>query len=91
MSLIKVLIDGPSSGVRRQEISIKRLSLTDFKLDVANGVKNTVLAKAIADFKLQDKWNNSSWAKKISKQAKRATLSDFDRFKVMTLKQKVKF
>ena len=39
----KVLIDGPTTNVRRQEISIRRLSLTDFTVQVARGVKRAEL------------------------------------------------
>ena len=50
-----MLISGPKSGVRRQEISIKRLQLTDFKLDIHRGIHKEALTKAIDDFKLDDK------------------------------------
>ena len=39
INTVKVLIDGPTTNVRRQEISIRRLSLTDFKVDVLRGAK----------------------------------------------------
>ncbi len=84
----RILVDGPTTGVRRQEISLKRISLTDLKLDVTKGVKKAALKKAITDFGLDKKWGESSWARKLQKRAKRASLTDFDRFKVMQLKQK---
>ena len=84
----RILVDGPTTGVRRQEISLKRISLTDLKLDVTQGVKKAALKKAITDFGLDKKWGESSWARKLQKRAKRASLTDFDRFKVMQLKQK---
>jgi large subunit ribosomal protein L14e len=34
-----------------------------------------------------NKWESTSWAKKISAKAKRATLNDFDRFKVMVARK----
>ena len=37
-----------------------------------------------------ENWEKTSWAKKLSARKKRATLSDFDRFKLKCLKQKVK-
>ena len=39
INTVKLLIDGPTTNVRRQEISIRRLSLTDFKVDVLRGAK----------------------------------------------------
>jgi large subunit ribosomal protein L14e len=34
-----------------------------------------------------DTWNATPWAKKLAVKAKRASLSDFDRFKVMVAKK----
>jgi large subunit ribosomal protein L14e len=84
----RVLIDGPNSGVRRQEISLKRLSLTDLKLDVVRGVKREALKKAIQAFDLEKKWGETSWARKLHQRERRAQLTDFDRFKVKVLKQR---
>ena len=84
----RILVDGPTTGVKRQEISLKRISLTELKLEVTKGVKRAALKKAITDFGLDKKWGESSWARKLQKRAKRASLTDFDRFKVKVLKQK---
>ncbi len=84
----KLLVSGPTTGVRRQEISLNRVSLTDFKLDVVRGVKEAQLKQAIESFGLDKKWGESSWARKIHRSTRRAQLTDFDRFKVKTLKQK---
>ena len=86
----RVLVDGPTTGVKRQEISLRRVSLTDFKLDVPRAVKNTELKSAIEKFDLVKKWENTPFAKKIQRAQIRSRLSDFDRFKVMVLKKKVK-
>ena len=43
--------------------------------------------KAAAEYKLQEKWDETSFAKKFSMRAKRAGLNDFDRFKVMISKK----
>jgi large subunit ribosomal protein L14e len=84
----KVLIAGPTTGVKRQEISLKRISLTDLKMTVSRGVKREALKKAITEFGLEKKWGETSWAKKLQKRTRRAELTDFERFKVMQLKQK---
>jgi large subunit ribosomal protein L14e len=85
----RVLVDGPTTGVRRQEISINRIQLTEFVLTVQRGVKRQALKKAIEDFGLDKKWAESSNGKRINLRAKRRALSDFDRFKVKVLKQRV--
>jgi large subunit ribosomal protein L14e len=59
-------------------------------LDIPRGVKKIALKKAITDFGLEKKFAESSWGKKLQRRARRANLTDFDRFKVMTLKQKVR-
>lgn len=89
ISTAKVLIDGPTSGVSRQEFSLRRLSLTDFKIDIVKGVKREALKKAITTFDLQKKWDATSWARKLQKRQRRTELTDFERFKVKVLKQRV--
>ena len=74
--------------MRRQEISLRRLTLTDFKLDIKRGIHKEALVKAITDYKLDDKFKESEKKKKIERRQKRANLTDFDRFKVMRLRQK---
>ena len=88
LNTTRVLIHGPKEGVRRQEISLKRLSLTDYKLDIHRGIHKDALIKAIDDYKLDDKFKESSYSKKVAKRQLRAKLTDFDRFKVMRLRQK---
>ena len=88
LNTTRVLIHGPKEGVRRQEISLKRLTLTNFKLDIKRGIHKDNLVKAIEDFKLDEKFKETPEAKKIAKRKLRANLTDFDRFKVMRLRQK---
>jgi len=85
----RVLVDGPTTAVKRQEISLRRVSLTDFKMDVARGVNRAELKSAVEKFDLIKKWENTPFAKKIHRCQVRARLTDFDRFKVMVLKKKV--
>ena len=87
LNTTRVLIHGPKEGVRRQEISLKRLTLTDFKLDIKRGIHEDNLVKAIEEYKLDDKFKESNYAKKVEKRKLRANLTDFDRFKVMRLRQ----
>ena len=71
LNTIRVLIHGPKEGVRRQEISLKRLSLTDFKLDIKRGIHKDDLVKAIDNYKLDDKFKESYYAKKIERKKKK--------------------
>ena len=85
----RVLIDGPTTGVRRQEMSLRRLSMTDFVLDITKSLKSISLKKAVEDFGLIKKWEATSYGKKLIRASTRAKLTDFDRFKVMVLRKKV--
>ncbi|ACI65760.1 predicted protein [Phaeodactylum tricornutum CCAP 1055/1] len=85
----KCLIDGPESitGVTRQVISYKRLALTDLKVDIQRNARQKSLLKAWTEADTMNKWESSSWAKKLTARKTRAGLSDFDRFKVMVAKK----
>ena len=88
LTTTKVLIQGLKGGVKRQELSLRRVTLTDYKLDIKRGAKQAEVYKAIDDFKLEDKFKTSTYYKKNEIRQKRANLTDFDRFKVMRLRQK---
>jgi len=85
----KCLIDGPTeiTGVVRQVISYTRIALTDLKVNIQRNARAKTLKAAWAEADIQNKWDGSSWAKKLATKKKRASLSDFDRFKVMVAKK----
>ena len=62
--------------------------LTNFKLEIKRGIHKDALVKAIDDFKLDEKIKETPYAKKMERRQKRANLTDFDRYKVMILRQK---
>lgn len=78
-------MDGPFSvtGVNRQVIPFKRLALTDIVVDVPRQAREKTLKKALAAGSIVEKWNSTTWAKKIANKKTRAALGDFDRFKLM--------
>ena len=88
LTTTKVLIQGLKGGVRRQELSLRRVTLTDDKIDIKRGAKREEVLKAIESYKLEEKFKKSIFAKKAELRQKRANLTDFDRFKVMRLRQK---
>ena len=88
LTTTKVLIQGLKGGIKRQEISLRRVTLTDYKLDIKRGAKEAEVFKAIDDYKLEDKFKTSNIYKKNELRKTRANLTDFDRFKVMRLRQK---
>ena len=84
----RALIDGPTSGVKRQAINFRHLSLTDFKVKIQNSANPKTVQKAFSDAEIAKKWGETAWAKKLAARLKRASLSDFDRFVVKVNKKK---
>jgi large subunit ribosomal protein L14e len=87
-----VLIDGPQkiTGVHRQTILLKRVSLTDFvvaKLPRNSTQKN--LVKGWTEQGIKGKWDATAWAKKLAAKKARAEFGDFDRFKLYKAKQEL--
>ncbi|KAK8966958.1 hypothetical protein KSP40_PGU021394 [Platanthera guangdongensis] len=82
----RALIDAPD--MVRGQINFKRLSLTDFKIDIPRIPKKSKLIAALDAADVKNKWEKSSWGRKLIVQKKRASLNDFDRFKVMLAKIK---
>lgn len=86
----KVVVDGPGLGVSRQVISTRRLELTKFRLPAyAKGTPQQALAKSIADFGLQRRFDAVGVGKRIAKQTRREALTDFERFRVHVLKRQL--
>ena len=85
----KCLVDGPEeiTGVSRQVISYKRVALTDVTVNIQRNARAKTLKAAWKAGDTLAKWQGSSWAKKLESKKKRASLSDFDRFKVMVAKK----
>ena len=80
----RVLVDGPTTRFPRVLYPVKRLALTSLVVPgVLKGARTGTLKKAADAFKLKEKWEATSFAKKTDARAKRANLNDFDRFKVM--------
>lgn len=89
-----MLVEGPSEkpelAVPRHAAPLSALSLTGIVIDkLPNGAKAGALKKQWAASGIDEKWYNSSYAKKLDKQARRKQLSDFERFKVMRLRKQV--
>ena len=70
-------------------MNFKRLSLTDIKIDINRVPRKKSLIEAMEKADVKNKWENSSWGRKLIVQKRRAALNDFDRFKLMLAKIKV--
>lgn len=82
----RVLVDAPD--MIRCQMNLKRLSLTDIKIDITKVPKKKTLIEAMEAADVKNKWENSSWGRKLIVQRRRAALNDFDRFKIMLAKIK---
>ncbi|KAL3285066.1 hypothetical protein HHI36_019190 [Cryptolaemus montrouzieri] len=78
----RVLVDGPNSNVPRGQIRLNQLHLTKFRIKFPFTASTRVVRKAWNDAKVDEKWSESVWAKKVAAKDKRIQLSDFDRFKL---------
>mmetsp|Transcript_13339 Transcript_13339/g.17478 ORF Transcript_13339/g.17478 Transcript_13339/m.17478 type:complete len:134 (+) Transcript_13339:67-468(+) len=86
----KCLVEGPAdiTGVHRTVVSFSRIALTDLTVKIQRGARAKTLKKAWEEADTLNKWESSSWAKKLAAKKKRANLNDFDRFKVMVARKK---
>ena len=64
-SSYQALIDGPCSGVARRQISFKYLHLTDYVIKIGNSARKASVMKAWAKAEITQKWEASTWCKKI--------------------------
>ncbi|KAI8426319.1 hypothetical protein MSG28_005189 [Choristoneura fumiferana] len=84
----RALVDGPGSGVARQQIRLNQLHLTKFRLSYPFTAPTRVVRKAWTDAKLNEKWAASLWAQKLANKEKRAQMTDYDRFQLSSARVK---
>ncbi|ESQ50524.1 hypothetical protein EUTSA_v10022865mg [Eutrema salsugineum] len=82
----RALVDAPD--MERIQMNLKRLSLTDIVIDINRVPKKKNLIEAMEKADVKNKWEKSSWGRKLIVQKRRAALNDFDRFKIMLAKIK---
>ncbi|MCJ1335689.1 hypothetical protein MMC09_000962 [Bachmanniomyces sp. S44760] len=92
----RALVDGPASNekaaVPRHAISLANIILTHIvipKLPRAAGTG--AVAKAWKKEGVEEKWEESAWAKKREQTRRRSNLNDFERFKVLKLRKQARF
>ncbi|KAG0743822.1 hypothetical protein G6F29_007917 [Rhizopus arrhizus] len=88
----RALIDGPTTGVARQAFPYRRMVLTPLVLkSLPRNAGQTALKKVLEKSEVVAAWNKTAWAKKIEQRNVRASLSDFDRFKLLKFKNQRRF
>ena len=86
---LQALVDGPCTGVTRQAMNFNNLQLTDFKVKISRSAREKQLRKAYEEANITTKWEQTAWAKRIARKARKQQLTDFDRFKLRVLRQQV--
>jgi large subunit ribosomal protein L14e len=84
----RVIVDGPTTGVARQQLPLKRASLTEFVLGVRRNQTSKNIAKAFETEKIAERWAETSTGKTQASRLRKAGLTDFERFKLMVTQQK---
>lgn len=80
MTLKRVIVEGPE--VKRQVMTLRRLQLTDFCLELSRGASSKDVKAALKEDNLVEKFYASAWGKKRQAFHKKRELTDFERFKV---------
>jgi len=85
----RALVDGPFTltGVSRQQINFKRLSLTNLKVKIGLNAGHNALTKAWEKADIKAKWAATSWAQRLEKRKAKAATTDFDRFAALVAKK----
>ncbi len=76
-------------GVEKQQIPIRWLSLTDFKIDIGRAASTRIVREALKKSGVIEAFQKTSWAKKIAAREAKKNLTDFERFRVMVAKKRV--
>merc|ERR1719263_465492 len=84
----RCVVYGPTSGVPRQVLTYKRLSLTDIKIELGRGARAKTADAAWTSADVEGQWSATSWGKKVAARKAKASANDFDRFKGMVAQKK---
>uniref|UniRef100_A0A3P8RQ80 Large ribosomal subunit protein eL14 n=1 Tax=Amphiprion percula TaxID=161767 RepID=A0A3P8RQ80_AMPPE len=66
----RALVDGPCTGVKRQAMPFKCMQLTDYVIKVPHSARQKFVRRAWEKAQVNEKWSESSWAKKIEARQK---------------------
>lgn len=78
-----------SVGVERQQLPIRWLSLTDFKIDIARSTNSKLVKETLEKSGVVEAFKKTTWAKKVAAREAKKSMTDFDRFRFMIAKKRV--
>jgi len=84
----RAILDSPATGVPRGPFAYRHLTLTSIVMKLPRGARAGIVRKKMADQKVVEKWEASSWCKRRQALQARRELNDFGRFEVMILKKR---
>ncbi|KAF2404761.1 60S ribosomal protein L14-B [Trichodelitschia bisporula] len=92
----RVLVDGPSDdedkAVPRHAAALANVALTPIVIEkLPRAIGNGALKSAWKAAEVEKKWESGVFAQRRAQSAKRRSLNDFERFKVMRLRKQVRF
>eukprot|EP00877_Chromochloris_zofingiensis_P013834 jgi/Chrzof1/8704/Cz03g21090.t1 len=82
----RALIDAPTET--RHVENFKRLTLTDFKLDIPRLANKKTLTAKWTEADLANKFAATAWGRKLASRQTKANMTDFDRYKAAVQKAK---
>merc|ERR1712076_214414 len=85
ISLNRLLVDDGNCG--RFEVSAKNIRLTPLKVKISWGARPGTVKKAWAAANMTETYAGTDMAKAAATKQRRANLTDFERYKLMRLKQ----
>ena len=74
------LVVGPSTGVEKQTIPFKRISLTEYVVPIKRNQSSANVGKVFDSEGIQAKWEQTTFGKRQVARLRRAKLNDFERF-----------
>ena len=84
----RAYVDGPTTGVQRQQMPFSRVSLTEFVLPIKRNQSSKNVAKIFDEHEIVKKWASSKAGQHHGSTVRRANLTDFERFKLMVAQKK---
>eukprot|EP01113_Clastostelium_recurvatum_P025517 TRINITY_DN306_c0_g1_i2.p1 TRINITY_DN306_c0_g1~~TRINITY_DN306_c0_g1_i2.p1 ORF type:complete len:158 (-),score=41.55 TRINITY_DN306_c0_g1_i2:46-519(-) len=85
----RVFVEGPTTGVPRQALPLKWLTVTDIKLEIPRVARRKTLLAAITKGDLENKWKKNPIAKSLAHKETVANQTDFDRFKIVKARKQL--
>ena len=73
---LQAMIDGPSTGVARQPLRYREMTLTPLKISLPLAAGTTAVKKAFDASGVAEKWANTKWAKSLQAREARKNTTD---------------